>query len=278
MPIITFWSDNEKAIGQTVSAATAATVMAMEHNYKVLLISVDFNNDVIENCFGAQESNKEIVKSLVRKPQINLDSGINGLLKLADSNRVTPDVIHDYTKIVFKNRLEVLYSPMNIQDEKQQIMLMEKMKNIILNAGRYYDQVIVDLKKGLKCSEQLEILKISDVVVFNIDQKIKTIENAFSINELNSIQHKLIWNICRYDKDSKYNLKNLSRTILKRQAVYETDYNTLLLDATQEGNMAELLLRLRTLKEDDENLVFLSKVKELTEGILLKYQEMRSKM
>jgi len=275
MPVITFWSNNEKAIGQTVSAATAATVMAMEHNYKILLISVDFNNDVIENCFGAQESNKEIVKSIVRKPQINLGSGINGLLKLADSNRVTPDVIHDYTKIVFKNRLEVLYSPINIQDEN---VLMEKMKNIIINAARYYDQVIVDLKKGLKCSGQLEILEISDVVVLNSDQKIKNIEKAFSINEINSMKQKLVWNICRYDKNSKYNLKNLSRTILKRQAVYQTNYNTLLLDATQEGNLAELLLRLRTIREDEENLEFFSKVKQLTEGILLKYQETRIKM
>jgi len=275
MPIITFWSNNEKNIGQTVSAATAATVMAMEHNYKVLLISADFNNDVIENCFGAQESNKEIVKSLVRKPQISLDSGINGLLKLAESNRVTPDVIHDYTKIVFKNRLEVLYSPMNIQNDN---MLMEKIKNIIVNAGRYYDQVIVDLKKGLKCNEQLEILKMSDVIVYNINQNIKTIEGAFAIDEINSMNHKLIWNICKYDKNSKYNSKNLSRTILRRQAVYETAYNTLLLDVTQEGNLAELLLRLRTLREDDENLEFFSKVKELTEGILLKYQETRTRM
>jgi len=275
MPVITFWSNNEKNIGQTVSAATAATVMAMEHNYKVLLISADFNNDVIENCFGAQESNKEIVKSLVRKPQISLDSGINGLLKLAESNRVTPDVIHDYTKIVFKNRLEVLYSPMNIQNDN---MLMEKIKNIIVNAGRYYDQVIVDLKKGLKCNEQLEILKMSDVIVYNINQNIKTIEGAFAIDEINSMNHKLIWNICKYDKNSKYNSKNLSRTILRRQAVYETAYNTLLLDVTQEGNLAELLLRLRTLREDDENLEFFSKVKELTEGILLKYQETRTRM
>ena len=44
MPIITFWSNNEKAIGQTVSTAVTATVAAIEHNYKVLLISVDFNN------------------------------------------------------------------------------------------------------------------------------------------------------------------------------------------------------------------------------------------
>ena len=39
MPIVTFWSNNEKTIGQTVSAAVVATVMAIEHNYKILLIT-----------------------------------------------------------------------------------------------------------------------------------------------------------------------------------------------------------------------------------------------
>ena len=146
MPITTFWSNNRETIGQTVAAACMATEMAIEHNYKVLLVSADFNNNTMLDCFGAQESNKEILKGLIRKPQINLDSGINGLLKMANSNRVTPEIIHDYTKIVFSNRLEVLYSPNNI-NEKDQNDTMEKIKNIIMNAARYYDQVIVDLKK-----------------------------------------------------------------------------------------------------------------------------------
>ena len=130
MPIITFWSKNEKAIGQTVSASIAATVMAMEHNYKVLLISADINDTSIEDCFGGQVSNKDIISKLVSAPKVNLDSGISGLMKLADSNRITPDIIHDYTKIIFKNRLEVLFSPINIEEESKQNIL-EKFKIII---------------------------------------------------------------------------------------------------------------------------------------------------
>ena len=103
MPIVTFWSNNEKTIGQTVSAAAAATVMAMEHNYKVLLVSVDILNDSMENCFGSLESNKEILKTILSGPQINLDTGIDGLLKMAQSNRVTPEIIKDYTKIIYRS-------------------------------------------------------------------------------------------------------------------------------------------------------------------------------
>ena len=280
MPIITFWSNSDKAIGQTVSASIAATVMAMEHNYKVLLISADINNDSMEYCFGAQESNRDIVKSLIKTPQINLNSGINGLMKLADSNRVTPEIVHDYTKIIFKNRLEVLYSPMNVIDEKEKTALMDNFKSIIMNAARFYDQVIVDLKKGMKYNQELEILEMSDVIVENIEQGIKTIKNFLTINETKTLlnQNKIIWNICKCDKNSKYNSKNLTRNILRKQKIYETNYNTLVLEATQEGNLAELLIRFRTLKTEDENSLFASKAKELVEGILLKYQETRMKI
>ena len=277
MPVITFWSNNEKTIGQTMSAVVSSTIMAMEHNYKILLISADFNNTTIENCLGAQESNREIVKSLVRRPQINLDTGINGLLKLADSNRVTPEIIHDYTKIIFKNRLEVLYSPMNILDDKI-ISLMENFKNIILNASRYYDYVFVDLRKGMKYPPQLEILNMSDVIVVNIDQGMRTIQKFYEMEEAKSFINKTIWNICRYDKKSKYNTKNLTRNVLKRKIICETHYNTLLLDASQEGNISELLIRLKTLKGEDENSLFISKIHEMNEGIMLKYQETRKRM
>ena len=277
MPVITFWSNNEKAIGQSIAASVAATVMAIEHNYKVLLISADFNNNTIEESFGAQESNKEILKSLVKRQQINLESGINGLLKLAESNRVTPEVIHDYTKIVFTNRLEILYSPIKVA-ENQKKGTMQKLKNIILNASRYYDQVIVDLRKGLEYSEQVEILDSSDVIVANVDQKMKNIEEFFNIEIFDKIYHKIIWNICRHNKDSKYNIKNLSRTIFKKQVVCQTNYNTLISDVAQEGNLAELMLRFRSIKEDEETVEFMKKINELNEAILLRYQELRTRM
>ena len=91
-------------------------------------------------------------------------------------------------------------------------------------------------------------------------------------------EYKIIWNICKYDKNSKYNTKNLTRTVWKRQTVYNVPYNTLLFEATSEGTLAELLLRIRTLKNEDENSQLFKEVKNLTEGILLRYQEIRMRM
>lgn len=278
MPIVTFWSNNEKAIGQTVAASTVATAMAMEHNYKVLLISVDFENDTMENCFGAQQSNKELIKSFISGPQINLDTGINGLLKMAGSNRVTPEIIKDYTKIIYKNRLEVLYSSSNrdIPAEEQ----LEDYKTIILNAAKYYDHVIIDLKKGLKSEKILEILDMSNAIVLNTEQGTKTLEKFFAKKELQKYitQGKVIWNLCRYDKNSKYNIKNLTRTVWKKQLIFNIPYNTQLFEATSEGTLAEYLLKIRTLKNEDENLELLEEAKKLVQGIFNKYQELRMRM
>lgn len=278
MPIVTFWSNNEKAIGQTVAAASTATVMAMEHNYKVILISVDFNNESMEKCFGAQQSNKELIKSLISTPQINLDTGTNGLLKVAQSNRVTPEMIKDYTKIVYKNRLEVIYSSSNrnIPLEEQ----MECFKTIILNASKYYDHVIIDLRKGTKTPQIFDILNMSDAIVLNTEQGTNTLEKFLKIPEMQNYinKGKVLWNICRYDKNSKYNVKNLTRTVWKRQTIYATPYNTLLFEATAEGKIAEFLLRIRTMKTEDENSELFEEVKKLSEGILLKYQELRMRM
>ncbi len=278
MPIVTFWSNNEKTIGQTVAAASTATVMAMEHNYKVILISVDFNNKSIENCFGSQQSNKEIIKSLISTPQINLDTGTNGLLKVAQSNRVTPEIIKDYTKIIYKNRLEVLYSSFNrdLPIEEQ----IECFKTIILNASKYYDHVIIDLKKGTRIPKVLEILDMSDAIVLNTEQGTDTLEKFLKISEMQGYikKGKILWNICRYDKNSKYNIKNLTRTAWKRQTIYTTPYNTLLFEATAEGTIAELLLRIRTMKTQDENSELFEEIKRLSEGILFKYQELRMRM
>lgn len=274
MPVITFWSSNEKTIGQTVSASLVATVMAMEHNYKVILISADFNDETMQNCFGDQESNKEILRTIMKRPQMDLESGINGLLKLADSNRVTPDIIHDYTKIIFKNRFEVLYTPLHVIEESKS-HVMDNLKNIIINASRYYDYVIVDLKKGLKYKEQLEILQLTDVIVNDIDQGVRTIQKTLETKEVLEHIEKMVWNICKYDKKSKYTAKNITRNVLKKERICTIPYNTLVLEAAQEGKIIELIIRLKTLKDEDENLALMKDIKELIQGILLKYQEIQ---
>lgn len=278
MSIVTFWSNSEKTIGQTVAASVAATTMAMEHNYKILLISADIHNDSIEGCFGAQQSNKKILKNIISTPQINLETGMSGLMKIAKSNRVTPELIKDYTKIIYKNRLEVLYSSSNrdLSIDEQ----MECYKTIILNASKYYDYVFVDLKKGTKYQALEGILDVSDVIIINTEQGTKTLVEFFRMKEMQKYinAYKVIWNLCRYDSKSKYNKKNLNRSFWKKQPIYSMSYNTLLYESTIDGTLPELLLRLRTVKTEDDSIEILKEGKELVQGIQIRQKELQMRM
>ena len=45
MAIVSFWSNGKEETAKTLSIVSIATNMAIEHNYKILLMSTNYNND-----------------------------------------------------------------------------------------------------------------------------------------------------------------------------------------------------------------------------------------
>ena len=107
MPIISFWSSNPRESGQTLSIAALATYMAIEHNYRILLIDATFDDDTLERCFWKVNGTKDVAKML-NKGKMDISSGAEGLVSAVASNKTTPEIITNYTRVVFKNRLDVL--------------------------------------------------------------------------------------------------------------------------------------------------------------------------
>ena len=71
MAVISFWSGNNKETGQTVSAAAIATQMAIEHNYRILLLDATFDDDTMERCFWIISKKNDIVKTTNLQKKIN---------------------------------------------------------------------------------------------------------------------------------------------------------------------------------------------------------------
>ena len=109
MAIVTFYRRGKKETGQTLSMAAIATNMAIEHNYKILLLSTYDTNDMEKAYWNEEKLNKGLKGIFGNTKKVNIDSGIQGLTKVALSNKLTPNIITNYSKIVFKNRLEVFY-------------------------------------------------------------------------------------------------------------------------------------------------------------------------
>ena len=66
MAIIVFSSSEKKETGQTLTTAALATYMSIEHNQKMLIVSTDFNDGTLEDCFWPQKKEEIIVPTYAK--------------------------------------------------------------------------------------------------------------------------------------------------------------------------------------------------------------------
>lgn len=278
MAIVTFWSECKKEVGQTAAAIAVATQMAMEHNYKILLIST-YNNDELKEAFWQEQKQRKGLAGLFEgNKKVNIDSGIQGLAKAVNSNKLTPEMITNYTRIVFKNRLEILDG--YTDEEMKYEDIYNTYPSVILNASMYYDIVIVDLNRNIENEINNKILEISNVIMYGMTQKNSTLNNYIESKTNGFIKNKknVLTYLGRYDKFSKYNSKNISRYLKSRKDIDYMSYNTLFNEACDEGTVADLFLKLKPMKTDDKNVTFLNEVRKLSESIIYKIQELNLKI
>ena len=270
MAIITLWNGTEEQCGTTSSAIALATQIAMDHNIKVLLISTSFNDNLIKDSFWVEKKKSTFGLFTGNKSTI-VNSGVEGLDRMIRSNKISPEIIKDYTQVVLTDRLEIL---MGIEgSEGQYDLIKDRYSQIISFAGKYYDIVVVDLDNKIGNQAVVDILKISDIVVAMVSQRTKQIEK---INEtINKKQiltpEKSVITIGKYIENTKYNSKNISRNLLRmRDLINTVPYNSLFFEASQEGKVIDLFLNFMKIKEKDENYFFVQELKRLYETIKMK--------
>ena len=84
----------------------------------------------------------------------------------------------------------------------------------------------------------------------------KNIKELKEKNQLLAFKKALIL-IGRYDKFSKYSVKNISRYLGEKNQVLTIPYNTLFFEATEEAGVPDLFLRFRkNLDSEDRNAFF----------------------
>lgn len=280
MAIITFYTDCKDQTGNTTSAMALATYLGIIQNKKTLYISTAFNDNTIRNAMWQK---KAIRRSGLFGPNTTRDAmndnGIEGLDRIIRSNKISSSIVTDYTRVALRGRLEFLLGYKG--DIEQYNIIQNQYLQIVSISAQYYDNVIVDIDKGLDEKNQIDILDISDIVVAmttqkieNIDNLVQTIEDGSKLKERNTLI-----TIGNCDSNSKFNAKNISRNYLKRKEIINTiPHNTLLLEAEQEGQVIDLFIKLLSLKGRDENTLFLDEVKRLSSAIEEKYriiQQMR---
>ncbi|MCI8396324.1 MAG: hypothetical protein HFJ52_01150 [Clostridia bacterium] len=282
MVIVTFWNNNTGKIGQTHSALAIASYMGVEHNYKTLLMATKYNDQVAMQAFGANERKKTIGLFTNNKQTMDLESGIEGMSKLATANRLSPEMVPNYTKIVYKNRLEVVTAPKKKMD-LDYMKIYRSCEDILNVAKRYYDIIFVDLNNGIEDETTKEILKMSDIVILNIEQKLSEFEKLAELKQEKELftAKNLIPMINRYDRKSKYSSKNVSRELGEKKEILTIPYSNLFAEAVQEGTVAEFFINTRLKKLEDSNdrtTFFVQEVKRATDALIYKMQELQMRI
>ena len=278
MSVVTFWNNGKEQTGKSLAIAAITTYMAIEHNYKILVISTGHKDSTIDRCFWEEKKLKRNLGLFGPNTNIAMEDGVVGLETIMKSNRISPEQITNYTKIVFKDRLEILPS---FKGEKIEYNELKTYYPDIINlANRYYDLVFVDLDEELGEELKNTILSNSNLIVANLSQRLTSINEFMKIREEKEIlnSNKTLILIGRYDKFSKYTIKNISRYMGEKNKVSTIPYNTLFFEACEEAKVPDLFLRLRKIDEEDRNSIFIEEVKRTSDNIIYRLQDLAMKM
>lgn len=279
MSVVTFYNSSIEQTGKTMSMAAIATYMAIEHNYRILVVSTTNREDVLKSCFWKEKKKRRNLGIFGPNAAVEIQAGVEGLARIIRSNKISPDMITNYTKVVFKDRLEIL---LGCEEKPADGTIIETIyPEMIKAANQYYDLVFVDLDENVDEESKKSIIKDSDVVIINMSQRLKSINSYMKLKEENKVLNspKTLILIGRYDKFSKYNLKNITRYLGEKNKVLTIPYNTLFFEAAEEAGVPDIFLRFRKgLDPEDRNAFFMEEVKRASENIIYRLQDLQMKM
>ena len=277
MPIISFYSKEKRETAKTFSLVSVATYMALMNNMRILVISTQFMDKSLENAFWPNTGLGNI-STLGLDKNTDISTGIEGLSKAVMSNKSTPEIITNYTRVVFKDRLEILVSP-ETENKIEYNKMAAVYKEIIQFANKYYDIVLVDLSSDFENESQIkDILDISNLCIYTMSQAQSSINSVIDIkNKMKPEElNKTMFLMGKYDAFSKYNEKNISRMIGERKGVLTVPYATILNEAANEGQIAEYFIKFNKLTDaTDSNYLCIQAIKRDVEMIIYKLQELQ---
>ena len=279
MSIITFSNNDRKENGQSLSVAAIASQMAINHNYRILVISTDFDDGTLYNSFFSSNRTKQVSMSKLaanfqggmRMGNIDTDiaSGIEGLIRIFSSNRASGDLLKNYAKPVLNERLDILDSP-KTTDEKEYKKLTTYFYQIAEVANSIYDIVFVDLNWDIPEENKMKIYNISTLILWSIRQDQTTINDFMDLKVENEYfrRSNIELLIGKYEENSKFTSKNVARMLKEKKNPYVVPYNYLFADNCSEGKILDYLLDIQKITDfDRKDNDFLKALNETVEAI-----------
>lgn len=262
--LVAFWSlyHGQACTTANLLATTLASSLAL--NNKCLVTQTHYKLNNLD--FPLIGKNQELNES-----EFYRDLGIDALMRRAKAEPISSDIIRECSiDIIDNNRLNLLIGTkqQDRQTYENQFGLM--LEGVLRKANKFYDYVMVDTNSGYDPITQ-NILKAADIIVINVTQN-KHILDEFIENHKDRIDmNKVVFIFGKYDRNSRYNLKNLRRMykVFNSSNAIGIPYCTEYHDALSDGKALKFIERNITADEDDENYEFIQSIKDAA-GLLMK--------
>ena len=115
-----------------------------------------------------------------------------------------------------------------------------------------------------------------------MSQRLKSIKDFNEYRKQNPQfnSSKVLLLVARYDKFSKYTVKNITRNYLQEKIeICTLPYNTLYFEAAEEAKVTDLFYNMKRIKDDDDrNYFFIQEVKRLSDRIVYRLQDLQMRM
>jgi hypothetical protein len=277
MAIVTFWSEDEKVTSQTTSLIASAVQMGIERNLKILIVDASFKGEMMKKAFMQDESNTDLIKK-INMGKVDISAGIEGLLAAVSSNKISPETVKSYSTPILVGRVDIIYGLKTIDKRMFENALMPMLEMVKI-ADMYYDLIFIDLQKGLRNSPAInEILKASELVIYTMEQKLEQINRFIELwgkDEALLNKNRVIPLLTREDSFSKYNCDNIARKIGMKPGMPSIVYNTLLMEAMQEGKLVNLLITLNDDNSTYRNNYLIKTLEDLNLLIIDRIQQLK---
>ena len=277
MAIVTFWSEDEKVTSQTTSLIASAVQMGIERNLKILIVDASFKGEMMKKAFMQDESNTDLIKK-INMGKVDISAGIEGLLAAVSSNKISPETVKSYSTPILVGRVDIIYGLKTIDKKVFENSLMPMLEMVKI-ADMYYDLIFIDLQKGLRNSPAInEILKASELVIYTMEQKLEQINRFIDLwgkDEALLNKNRVIPLLTREDSFSKYNCDNIARKIGMKPGMTSIVYNTLLMEAMQEGKLVNLLITLNDDNSTYRNNYLIKTLEDLNLLIIDRIQQLK---
>ncbi len=197
---IAFWAPLH-GCGTTADFMAVMLAIASEHDRSVLLTQTHFDrNDLEGPMTGHLEGSG--------RADFFFNMGIDALIRYYKSGLLSKDIVESCT-IEITKKISLLSGTRQTSRAAYDNDTVGKIvEHVFEKAEEFYDMVAIDVDAGYS-ENSCSALEKADIVVVNLRQNLRMIDDLFKSREFSMIASKAFYLFSSFDQDSKYNLTNL---------------------------------------------------------------------